>query len=132
MFHPEFTKVLAADHLETLRRDARVVRGMTERPTSDTREVQIRLCRTADDPQLEQLALLEGRPLPFGRLVVAVVDGRIVAAKPLGGGFTLRDPFVQTEQLVKLLDVRAEQLREPRRRSFLPRYVSLIRGSTHA
>ena len=133
MIHPEFTKILAADHLEQLRRDARVVRGARRRPVVDTRDVELRLCRIADDLQLQRLAELEGRAQPFGRFVVAVIHGEIVAALPLGGGHPLRDPFVRTEHVMPLLALRAAQLRdtEPRRR-FVPRYVSLIRGSIHA
>jgi hypothetical protein len=133
LIHPEFSKILAADHVEWLRRDARVVRGARRRPVADTSDVELRLCRIADDPQLEQLAALEGRPVPFGRLVVAVIRGRIVAALPLSGGPALRDPFTRTEHLMPLLELRAAQLREPEpRRRFIPRYVSLMRGSIHA
>jgi hypothetical protein len=133
MIHPEFMKIRAAEHVEALRRDARRVPGMTRRPVVDTQDVELRLCRVADDPQLERLAELESRPLPHGRFVVAAVRGRIVAALPLLGGAPLRDPFVRTEHLIRLLEVRAEQLNQPApRRSFVPRYVSLIRGSTHA
>jgi hypothetical protein len=65
--------------------------------------------------------------------VVAIVNGRIAAALPLAGGRPLADPFVRTAHLQRLLELRAEQLRQPEpRRSFVPRYVSLIRGSTHA
>jgi hypothetical protein len=133
MMHPDFMQFRAAEHVETLRRDARRVPGMTRRPIVDTQDVELRLCRVADDPQLDRLAELESRPTPHGRFVVAAVRGRIVAALPLMGGTPLRDPFVRTEHLLRLLEVRAEQLREPApRRSLIPRYVSLIRGSTHA
>ncbi len=113
MFHPDFMQFRAAEHIETLRRDARVVRGTTRRPVVDTRDVELRLCRPADDSQLDRLAELEGRPLPQGRFVLAAVRGRIVAALPLAGGEPLRDPFARTEHLVKLLQVRAGQLRGP-------------------
>jgi hypothetical protein len=133
MIHPEFMQLRVAEHIDALRRDARRVRGMTRRPVVDTRDVELRLCRVADDPQIDRLAELEGRPTPHGRFVLAVVRGRIVAALPLMGGPPLRDPFVRTDHLLRLLEVRAQQLREPEpRRSLIPRYVSLIRGSTHA
>lgn len=133
MFHPEFSRMLVSDHLDTLRRDARPLRRRTPRRVVDTNDLELRLCRVGDDLQLEQLAALSERPLPFGRLVVAAVAGRIVAAVPIGGGRALRDPFVRTEHLLPLLELRAAQLREPEpRRTWLPRYASLIRGSTHA
>jgi hypothetical protein len=87
----------------------------------------------ADDPALEQLAALAERPLPFGRFVVALVDGRLVAALPLAGGHALVDPFVRTAHLRPLLELRAAQLCEPkRRRWFVPRHVALMRSSSHA
>jgi hypothetical protein len=138
MIHPEFTRILANDHLDQLRRDARVVRGLRKRPVVDTGDVELRLCRVSDDPQLEQLAALAERPEPRGRLVLAVVRGHIVAALPLAGGEALRDPFVRSEHLLPLLELRAQQLRDPEQHGshsllgLIPRYVSLIRGSIHA
>jgi hypothetical protein len=132
MIHPEFTKILATEHVERLRRDARVVRA-TPRPVVDTRDVELRLCRMADDPELDRLAALAERPLPHGRLVIAATGGQIVAALPLAGGPALRDPFAKTAHLMPLLELRAAQLRDPEpRRWFIPRYVSLMRGSIHA
>jgi len=134
MIHPEFTKVLAEDHFEQLRRDAqRLVRAHSPRSATSTADVELRLCSVADDLQLERLAELAERPLPAGRMVVASTRGEIVAALPLGGGPALRDPFAWTSHLMPLLELRAAQLRDPEpRRWFLPRYVSLIRGSIHA
>jgi hypothetical protein len=133
MIHPEFMKVLAADHINALRRDARTVRGAARRPLADAQDVELRLCKVADDPQLERLAELSERPMPHGRLVIAASRGRIVAALPLAGGAALRDPFVRTAHLMPLLELRAAQLRDPEpRRWFIPRYVNLIRGSIHA
>ena len=132
MIHPEFTKILAAEHVEQLRRDARVVRA-APRPVADTQDVELRLCRVADDPQLDRLAELAESPLPYGRLVIAATGGQIVAAVPLAGGPALRDPFARTAHLMKLLELRAAQLRDPEpRRGLIPRYVSLMRGSIHA
>jgi hypothetical protein len=133
MFHPEYTKTLVADHVAQLRRDATPIRRHETRAAVDTGDVELRLCRTGDDPELEHLAVLDGKPVPSGRLVVAVLRGRIVAALPLVPGQPIRDPFVRTDHLLPLLELRAEQLRDrtPRRR-LVPRYVSLIRGSIHA
>jgi hypothetical protein len=93
--------------------------------------LELRLCRVGDDPDLERLAALDGQPLPFGRFVVAVVDGRLVAALPLGGGRLLADPFVPTAHLLGLLELRADQIREhrPQRRLFPRRPAALIRRS---
>ena len=80
MMHPEFAKILAKEHAEQLRRDARPLRGRHARPAVDTRDVELRLCKVADDPQLEELAILAERAMPVGRMVLAVVHGKIVAA----------------------------------------------------
>ena len=133
MFHHDFMKILAAEHIDQLRRDARVVRGLPRRTAVDTNDLELRLCRVADDFELERLAELAERPLPRGRLVIAVTRGRIVAALPLAGGPALRDPFAKTQHLMPLLELRASQLRDPEpRRGLIPRYVSLMRGSIHA
>jgi hypothetical protein len=133
MMHPEIMRIMADEHVKILQRDAaRPVRATT-RQAADTRDLELRLCRVDDDPALERLAELEGRPVPLGRLVVAVVRGRLVAALPIAGGCALADPFTRTEHLLPLLDLRAKQLREPEpRRRLLPRYVNLIRSSIQA
>jgi len=47
MIHPEFMKILAADHLDQLGRDARIVRGLPRRRAVDTHGVELRLCRVS-------------------------------------------------------------------------------------
>jgi hypothetical protein len=123
--------MMANDRIESLRRSA------TRRPLApagpsalepERGEVELRLCSVSDDQALADLAMLSGRPVPPGRLVVAIVEGRLVAAVPLAGGQTLADPFERTEQLVRLLELRAAQLREVGgRRSLLPRALGLLR-----
>lgn len=135
LVHPEFKRILTYDHVEQLRADAarRRTPAPSPRPVADTSAVQLRLCRVTDDPQLERLEQLAERPLPAGRLIVAEVCDRIVAALPLAGGTPLADPFERTSHILPLLRLRAAQLREPKpRRGVIPRYVNLIRGSTHA
>jgi len=123
--------MMANDRIESLRRSA------TRRPLApagpsalepERGEVELRLCSVSDDQALADLAMLSGRPVPPGRLVVAIVEGRLVAAVPLAGGQTLADPFERAEQLVRLLALRAAQLREVGgRRSLLPRALGLLR-----
>jgi hypothetical protein len=114
MFDVSFRQMYTADRLDTLRR-ARIHRSTAAQPAPpvENAEIELRLCRASDDPALERLAALAERPLPFGRLVVALVDGTLVAALPLGGGCALRDPFVRTTHLTGLLELRARQLRQP-------------------
>ena len=133
LHHPEIMRFLVAQHVEELRRAAQPIRRSATPATTDLTDIELRLCRVGDDPALEELAALAERPLPVGRLVVAAVDGRIVAALPLAGGQLLTDPFVRTAHLRPLLELRAAQLREPEpRHGLIPRSFSLIRGSTHA
>ena len=133
LLHPEMMRLIAADHVAVLRQDARPAVRRTVRPAVDTSEIELRLCRADDDPALERLAALAESALPSGRLILATVRGRIVAALPLAGGAAVRDPFVRTSHLLPLLQLRAAQLRQPEpRRRWIPRYVSLMRGSTHA
>jgi hypothetical protein len=138
MIHPDIMRLMARERYETLRSAGRHAPQEQPEGKLDWSGIELRLCRVADDEQLEELAQLAERRLPFGRFVVAVVNGRIVAALPLGGGRLLADPFVRTAHLVPLLELRAAQLRTPERsrfvrRSFgLFRQVNLMRGSTHA
>jgi hypothetical protein len=131
MLDYQWRLMMANDRIESLRRSA------TRRPLApagpsalepERGEVELRLCSVSDDQALADLAMLSGRPVPPGRLVVAIVEGRLVAAVPLAGGQTLADPFERTEQLVRLLELRAVQLREVGgRRSLLPRALGLLR-----
>jgi hypothetical protein len=131
MLDYQWRLMMANDRIDTLRRSAaRRPWAPTSpaTPTPERDELELRLCSVSDDQAVADLAMLSGRPVPAGRLVVAVVDGRLVAALPLGGGQPLADPFERTEQLVRLLELRAAQLRavEPRR-SLLPRALGLLR-----
>ena len=134
MLHPEMMRVLVNDHIESLRHDARPrVNRTATRGAVDMLDIELRLCRADDDPALDELEALAERELPSGRLILAAVRGRIVAALPLAGGPAVADPFVRTQHVVRLLELRAAQLRQPEpRRRLIPRYVSLMRGSTHA
>jgi hypothetical protein len=131
--HPEIMRLLVNEHVDDLRRAARPIARPSMREATDLAKIELRLCRVGDDPELAQLAVLAEQPLPFGRFVVALENGRLVAALPLTGGRMLTDPFVPTTHLRPLLELRAAQLRDPRRRRrLLPRSLSLIRGSTQA
>jgi hypothetical protein len=121
MTHPEIQKFLAREHLATLRHDAR----RPFRPTpgvEDQTRIELRLCRVDDLGALHELAVMNGVLLQDGSFVVALVDGRLVAAQPIEHGPLLADPFVRTAHLRRLLEVRAQQLRPATRWSLhLPR-----------
>lgn len=116
MMSPQLRIDLMQSQQHDLERNARhaqlVADTATETPIVGE-DVALRLCTVADDPALERLAELEGRLVPSGRHLVALVDGQLVASLPLVGGAPLADPFRPTAHLMPLLRLRAAQL-EPR------------------
>ena len=118
--HPEFSQRAIYEHQRDLDRRVRgayLERALPELPSGPSEAVALRLCRVADDETLERLAILEGRPAPAGRYVVAEVDGEVVAAVSLNSGSVLADPFRPTGHLLPLLELRASQLAPEARRS---------------
>jgi hypothetical protein len=83
--------------------------------------VTMRLASPQDDRALDRLADLDSGYRPAGPLLVAEVDGTLVAALPLDGGSPVADPFRSTTELVPLLELRAHQLTGGRRRGLLGR-----------
>lgn len=73
-------------------------------------DVAIRNAEIADLPALLRLADLDSRRLPDGRLLLAEVDGQIVAARSSASGAVVADPFVPTAELQELLALRAAQV----------------------
>jgi hypothetical protein len=109
--HPEFLHMTIEEHEREIRERARKAslrRELTEAALPET--ILLRLCTVADDPTLDRLAELEGRPQPRGRHVVAEIDGAVVAALPLAGGPALADPFRSTAPLMPPLELRRKQL----------------------
>ncbi len=82
-----------------------------------------------DREALERLAQLDSSPVPDGALLLAEVDGAIVAALSIEGGIAIADPFRPTAALVALLAQRAAQLRAPRRRRDPLGHLSAARNS---
>jgi hypothetical protein len=113
MMHPQFRADLLQERSRRLELDVRrtyLLNRPAQAPAIDDEEVSLRLCSVHDDAALERLAVLEGRPAPRGRFVLAEVGGAVVAALPLGGGRPLADPFRPTAHLLPLLQLRAAQL----------------------
>ena len=119
MTNPQFRIDTLHEHTRQLERSARraqlLAAAKTPKPIRDA-GLSLRLCRPADDPALERLAELEGRPVPDGRHLVAEVNGELVASLPLVGGDVLADPFRATAHLLPLLRLRAAQLDDQPRR----------------
>lgn len=75
-------------------------------------QVTIRFATAADAPAIERLAALDSAQAPDGEVVLAEVDGEVVALVPLAPGRAVADPFRHTAEIVRLLELRASQLRK--------------------
>jgi hypothetical protein len=78
--------------------------------SNKTPQIVIRPARTDDGYALSRLAVLDSSSAPTGRVLLAEVDGELVAALPIDGGRTIADPFRATAALVALLELRAAQI----------------------
>jgi hypothetical protein len=115
--HPFLQAQLAALHENDLRADVDAARART-RAASRSREpfaVVIRRTTSADGPALAALSALDSAPMPLGAALVAEVAGTPRAVLPLDGGQAFGDPFVATDELVALLELRAKQIRREER-----------------
>ena len=73
--------------------------------------VLIRAASPADRGAIARLSELDERELPQGEQLVGVIEGRMVAALDVASGAAIADPFVPTVGVVKLLELRAAQVR---------------------
>ena len=87
--------------------------------------VTIKLSTEADRERIRRLAELDSMPAPDGDVLVAEVNGRLVAAMGMDGR-VVADPFERTASIVKVLraQVDGEPPRAPRRRRWLSRLVA--------
>lgn len=98
-----------------------------EQGRSSPGDLAIRIANRQDGSALKRLAQLDGRrPPTVSRLLVAEVDGEVLAALPLDGGEAVADPFRQTSTLVAMLRLRAGQLRPGRTRLTLRARLSRL------
>jgi len=81
-------------------------------PVSQVQRLTVRLAEPEDHAAIERLAALDSAHVPKGDVVVAELSGSIQAAAPVAGSRAIANPFVPTADLVKLLELRARQLRE--------------------
>ena len=84
-------------------------------------DVVLRRSTAQDATALTRLAQLDGAPRPAGAVLVAELDGEIVAAVPFEGGRAIADPFSPTAELVELLQTRARLLAKAAPSRRLPR-----------
>ena len=70
----------------------------------------VRFGSPADEDQLIRLAALDSATPPAQPVLLAEVDGRLLAALATADGTVVADPFHSTMDLVELLRTRARQL----------------------
>jgi hypothetical protein len=111
--HPYLQAQLAALHQTDLQAEAQAARRFSrdqESQANQPSEVVIRRSTDADGPALAALSALDSAPMPFGPALVAEVAGVPRAVLPLDGGRAFGDPFVRTDELIALLELRAAQI----------------------
>jgi len=74
--------------------------------------IAIRPARAEDAAALRRLAALDSAPVPSAPVLLLEEGGEARAARSLHDGAVVADPFYRTLELVALLEVRAEQLRQ--------------------
>jgi hypothetical protein len=115
--NPFLSKELAGEHIRDLHEDVHRARRnhreyALEQGDGNARVVTVRRFTERDIDGIRRLAALDEKPVPTGGVLVAELEGELVAALPLEGGEALADPFTPTEDVVALLELRARQLRE--------------------
>ena len=119
---------IAQEHIADLHRSAAAGRRGTEvvEEAKPTPVIALRIAGADEAGELADLAALDSaRPLE-GESLVALVNGRLVAAIALSDGRMIADPLAPTTEARALLHTRAAQLAStPRRpwRRFRPRFA---------
>jgi hypothetical protein len=75
------------------------------------RSITIRRATTEDRHAIQHVADRDTRRAPASDVLIAEVDGEVVAAKPLDGGEPVADPFRASAEVVRMLEIRAEHMR---------------------
>ena len=120
MNHPIIAQALATELVRdrvdraTAQRRARDIRRA--RSPRESHDIVIREARPADAGALARLTQLDGAQAPDGRMIVAIVDGQMVAVAGFDG-LVIADPFMPAEAVLMLLEARARQVKEADARS---------------
>lgn len=77
---------------------------------TDRVEITIRALGPDDEGAVRRLAGRDSARVPAGRLVGAMINGQLVAARSLSTGELIADPFVRTADVCALLDEHASRL----------------------
>jgi hypothetical protein len=73
----------------------------------------IRSANASDAAPLARLAALDSSRVPNGELLIAELDGRLVAALSVDTGATIADPFEHTAAIVDSLRAQAQRRARP-------------------
>ena len=115
MFSPYLTMALARAKTADLRRAAdgrrrTQHRARPGRSDASDRSVTLRFGSPADNGALARLAAVDSAEPPAQPVLLAEVDGQVVAALALSDGTSIANPFSPTADLIDLLRTRATQL----------------------
>jgi hypothetical protein len=81
---------------------------------TSTASLTIRHANASDEADLTRLATLDSSRLPSGELLVAELDGRLVAALSIDTGAAVADPFEHTAAIVASMRAQVRGTRAPR------------------
>ena len=79
--------------------------------SAESPAVTIRPAHESDAAALRRLAALDSAAVPAAPVLLAEVDGRIVAAVGVDTAEAVADPFEPTSDVLELLAMRAQRLR---------------------
>jgi len=114
MIPPYLNVALAQARSDDLRRAA-IARSRTQpraqagRPVAGENTVTLRFGSPADEGPLAHLAALDSSKPPAHPVLLAEVDGQLLAALALSDGTVVADPFHPTVHLIDLLRARARR-----------------------
>jgi hypothetical protein len=84
-----------------------------DRSMTSSADLTLRHATAADVPALAHLAALDSSRVPTGELLVAELDGTLVAALSIDTGAVIADPFEHTAGIVESLRIRASRRDRP-------------------
>ena len=79
-------------------------------PVGSYDSVAVRLARPEDEQAIRRVAALDDRKVPSGRVLVAEVDGEVIAVLSVTDGGSAADPFRWTSDVMALMEMRAQQI----------------------
>jgi hypothetical protein len=118
--NPFLSNEVAGERIRDLRDEAGRTNRRHARPapkgSGQVIDVTVRPFGEGDIDGIRRLAALDDKPVPIGAVLVAEIEGELVAALPLEGGHALADPFKPTADVVNVLRLRARQVKRESRR----------------